>query len=187
MLNVKQQLISWFRGDFWGICVGNLSPKSSASLQQQWKWKTSLSFRFVCANRSGEISFCCDFYCFSFVQTLLGAGMIWKMFRSRGLLIILSGFLLSFEVRSDDVGYHDLFLKLNDEILSVNHQTAKLAWETRWDCCNDRKKPLGLKLIFNQFWSAKSRKLAKNSGVFKWKTQVEPNEMQRTEKNRSKI
>ena len=53
------------------------------------------------------------------------------MLRVKGFFIIFSAIFVGFKVRSDDVGFHDLFYKLNDEILSVNHQTAKLAWETR--------------------------------------------------------
>lgn len=47
------------------------------------------------------------------------------------ILIVLSGVLLNHSARADGDGFGDLFEKLNEEILSINHQTAQFAWDTK--------------------------------------------------------
>lgn len=49
----------------------------------------------------------------------------------KAILIVLSGASLCCLVRSDSDGFHDLFEKLNEEILDINHQTAQFAWDTK--------------------------------------------------------
>lgn len=49
----------------------------------------------------------------------------------KGALIFLSGVLLWRSVKTEYNELSDLFNKLNDEVLSINHQTAQLAWDTK--------------------------------------------------------
>lgn len=58
------------------------------------------------------------------------------MLQVKGFLIFISGVLLWRSVETEYNELSDLFNKLNDEVLSINHQTAQLAWDTKWVKCN---------------------------------------------------
>lgn len=53
------------------------------------------------------------------------------MLRAKGIFIFLSCVLLWRSVKTEYNELSDLFNKLNDEVLNINHQTAELAWDTK--------------------------------------------------------
>lgn len=54
-----------------------------------------------------------------------------KMFRVIAVLVLLCGVFLCQTVRSEYNELSDLFDELYQEVLSISHQTAQLAWDTK--------------------------------------------------------